>query len=417
MELKSEKLKPILTQFLSNCNYYTLFAIKNIYESNSQDIERDSLLKVREYIKDLLLQIEQNIKSTSCEDLDAFMEMKKIYQAGLEFLTDLEKLNKLFKKKEIDTNYVEIFSSLYRLLAERLDEENEQMIKCQFFRIKNSLNENITLETVIKEIIQSPLDIKKNEDTCKKILNKFNIEYNPSKLSGIIKEIIDDIELDDFENNLGINNAAYSLPDYTTLNGYEFEEFLKELFTALDYIVVKTPLSNDKGADLVISKDGVLTVVQAKKYSAKVSNKAIQEVVAAKAVYNCEKALVVATNEFTKSAVELAMSNKVELWDKHKLDETLDSINNVARQNYSNLQNGIIENDLIDVSCLCCISKFKISVDQVPQRYEKMRITCPVCGISYFMEVPDDLYICSGCNQEFDFIKDLLEHESSCEKL
>jgi HJR/Mrr/RecB family endonuclease len=73
------------------------------------------------------------------------------------------------------------------------------------------------------------------------------------------------------------------------------------------------------------------TVVQAKKYSGSVTNKAIQEIVASKKHYGAEKAMVVTTGMFTKSAIELAKSNKVELWDKNRLNEIISNINKTSR--------------------------------------------------------------------------------------
>ena len=92
----------------------------------------------------------------------------------------------------------------------------------------------------------------------------------------------------------------------------------------MGYSAIKTPKSSDQGADLIISKDGEKTVVQAKRYSGKVSNKAIQEIVASKKYYNVKRALVVTTGEYTKSAFNLAQANDVELWDRTKLDSLLE---------------------------------------------------------------------------------------------
>lgn len=103
------------------------------------------------------------------------------------------------------------------------------------------------------------------------------------------------------------------------MTGYEFEEFLKTLFEKMGHQVEHTKLAGDQGADLVISKFGERTVVQAKRYSNKVPNKAIQEVVAAIAHYKADKGMVVTTSGFTRSAIELARSNNVELIDRNKL--------------------------------------------------------------------------------------------------
>jgi len=97
-------------------------------------------------------------------------------------------------------------------------------------------------------------------------------------------------------------------------NGYEFEEFCFSLYTELGYFVEHTKLSNDQGADLVIEKEGIRSVVQAKFYSTPVGNKAVQEVVASKAYYeNAPHAIVITNNIFTPSAKKLAEANSVQL--------------------------------------------------------------------------------------------------------
>ena len=105
------------------------------------------------------------------------------------------------------------------------------------------------------------------------------------------------------------------------ISGYQFEDDLCQLFRKLGFSVEKTPLSGDQGADLIVEKKGSRTVVQAKRYSGKVTNKAVQEIFAAKTFYNADRAIVVTNSVFTKSAIELAISSGVELWDGGKLEE------------------------------------------------------------------------------------------------
>lgn len=107
------------------------------------------------------------------------------------------------------------------------------------------------------------------------------------------------------------------------LSGLEFEQILGVLFRQMGYKTEVTKASGDQGADLIVEKDLEKTVIQAKCYSTAVSNTAIQEVVAAKAHYNCSKAIVITNNYFTKSAIELAQSNGVELWDREDLKRNL----------------------------------------------------------------------------------------------
>ncbi|MCR4991369.1 MAG: restriction endonuclease [Lachnospiraceae bacterium] len=103
------------------------------------------------------------------------------------------------------------------------------------------------------------------------------------------------------------------------MTGEEFEEYLKARFERQGYKVELTPGSNDYGADLILTKNGEITVVQAKRYQANVGNKAVQEIVAAQAYYGAVKAMVVTNSYFTNPAIKLAEANDVELWDRDRL--------------------------------------------------------------------------------------------------
>jgi restriction system protein len=103
------------------------------------------------------------------------------------------------------------------------------------------------------------------------------------------------------------------------MDGATFERFLGTLFRELGYGVELTPHRGDCGADLVLTKDGRRTAVQAKRWSKRVGVKAIQEAVASKGYYRCDAALVVANREFTDQARELARANDVELWGRETL--------------------------------------------------------------------------------------------------
>ena len=103
------------------------------------------------------------------------------------------------------------------------------------------------------------------------------------------------------------------------MSGYDFELFLKTLFSIDGFSVKITKRSGDQGADLIMSKGGIKTIVQAKCHKQKIGNKAIQEATAAIRYYKCDKAMVVTNSVFTKSAIDLADANFIELVDKNKL--------------------------------------------------------------------------------------------------
>jgi len=68
---------------------------------------------------------------------------------------------------------------------------------------------------------------------------------------------------------------------------------------------------NDRGVDIIATKDQTTVIVQCKNYSNAVGNSAVQEIVAAKALFDANLAVVVAPNGFTDGARELADANGV----------------------------------------------------------------------------------------------------------
>jgi restriction system protein len=116
------------------------------------------------------------------------------------------------------------------------------------------------------------------------------------------------------------------IDDIDKFGGETFEQYLQILFHKLGYRVERTQFRGDYGGDLVLRKDGVRTVVQAKRYTKSVGVKAVQEAVAAKGYYNCTEAMVVTNSCYTKQAAHLARKNGVVLWDRDMLIRRLHDI-------------------------------------------------------------------------------------------
>ena len=113
--------------------------------------------------------------------------------------------------------------------------------------------------------------------------------------------------------------ARSGIREVDRMTGRQFEEYLKALLRSLGYRVKLTRPSGDYGADLVVEKDGIKTVVQAKRHRKKVGIRAIQEAVAAVGYYKADNAMVITNSFFTKSARQLAEKNGVQLWDRNTL--------------------------------------------------------------------------------------------------
>ncbi|NEQ64298.1 MAG: restriction endonuclease [Symploca sp. SIO2D2] len=110
------------------------------------------------------------------------------------------------------------------------------------------------------------------------------------------------------------------------MTGREFEEFLAKIFKRLGYQVMLTKASADYGADLLIQKEGIKAVVQAKRKQGSVGIDAVQQVVAAIAYYHANLGMVITNSKFTENAKNLAASNQIELWDREDLKNVFNKV-------------------------------------------------------------------------------------------
>ena len=120
-----------------------------------------------------------------------------------------------------------------------------------------------------------------------------------------------------------IKRYKWSLFRVDRMKGHDFERLMKEVYSLLGYKVEETKKSGDQGIDLIIKKHFKKIGVQLKRYSKPVGNSAVQEAVAGKKYYKLDKVLVLTNRSFTKSAIELAKANKVELLGREDLKKLL----------------------------------------------------------------------------------------------
>jgi HJR/Mrr/RecB family endonuclease len=107
--------------------------------------------------------------------------------------------------------------------------------------------------------------------------------------------------------------AALLNRNWRAMRDTEFEEYLVEVFCSLGAAARRTGKSGDQGVDLVVEIGDRCVAVQAKGYHHSVSNNAVQEAVTGKTHYQCCSAAVITNSYFTKSAIELALSNNCAL--------------------------------------------------------------------------------------------------------
>ncbi|MFC0473160.1 restriction endonuclease [Halalkalibacter kiskunsagensis] len=120
--------------------------------------------------------------------------------------------------------------------------------------------------------------------------------------------------------------AKITMVDIDQMSGHEFEDYLYVLFVALGYEeTFLTKKSRDFGADLIFRDcSDSETVVQAKRLSEKVGLDAVQEIYAAKAYYQADKAVIVtSTNQVSDPCRKLAAATQVSIVTRDDLKEVI----------------------------------------------------------------------------------------------
>lgn len=113
--------------------------------------------------------------------------------------------------------------------------------------------------------------------------------------------------------------AGSSLRRIDRMTGEEFEAYLGLLYDRKGYKVRYTPGSTDYGADLLLKKKGVRTVVQAKRYKNPVGEASVQQALSGKGYYGADQCVVITNSYFTPAAEALAERTGVTLIDRELL--------------------------------------------------------------------------------------------------
>lgn len=319
--------------------------------SLAEKLERDDISLFTSDIKEKLKEIEGDVWKNQ-EELSL---IKNVLESILLIAEELPKLEQLLEQKGIILDYSDLVdllkikhAEMSKIITNPVKENFYNSLKemsLVFFKECNlkETKEDITAAFIASVTLgkeKSPTNmatlLNLSPNLVAEFLNRLLRERGiieqdlpQNEIDDLIDKKTKDVEIDFFEAELksGIKSEMAIPSNIDTFSGTDFESFLEKLFINLSYSVIKTPLTGDQGADLVVEKSGERIIVQAKRYSGAVSNKAIQEAVAAINYYKCSRAIVVTTSSFTKSALKLAFSNKVELWDGRKLKEVVNEIN------------------------------------------------------------------------------------------
>lgn len=209
----------------------------------------------------------------------------------------------------------------------------------QLFKDDLDLDKVTTLENIIEKYIKSKrVEASEIETELKFIvylyyctdLLKSGCYINACyEYVGLKQEIANRIKEADYIEKLTSPQAPISeespatITDVDMMSGDEFEHFLAALFKKLGYKAETTKQSGDQGIDVIAQKGSQKIGIQAKRYAGNVGNDAVQEAIAGKAFYKLDKVMVITNASFTQSAINLAQSADVILWDREILKDKL----------------------------------------------------------------------------------------------
>lgn len=203
---------------------------------------------------------------------------------------------------------------------------------------QNVLNDHDLLTRIVEFVIHE------STFSQKKLQNQFDLDF--ITLSTYL-DTLRTLQLINYKNErinkhfdlsdifLKIENACTFHKDLITRkrfeslkNHTEFEDFIIDLVTKLDYeIIKKVPQVNNQSVDFIATKDKVKFAFQCKFHNAPINNGTIKEIIYGVKFFDSHVGVVVTNNSFRKPARELADSNNIVLWDGDDLVGLINSIN------------------------------------------------------------------------------------------
>jgi restriction endonuclease Mrr len=297
------------------------FEVSGELESDKEALLQD--IEDRKPIEDIEKEFEllkENRSNQFNEKIDNFID-----KYGKGNPDQIEKLTKLINREEnLDLDYQRVKEMIQSSYRERQRQE---------FNSKLSSYETESYEDTLEAFVEEFGAGK--EQTLEFLKDYTGREKVKADVEDKFEEIRNERELERFKEELNSSEGAKSLldelednhidwKDIQRMDGLDFEVVVANLFNAKGYDARVTNGSGDQGADVVAEKDFEKIVIQAKRYKGKVSNSAVQEVVASMKHYNADRGLVITNSEFTSSARELASSNDKQLWNGRKLKEQIE---------------------------------------------------------------------------------------------
>lgn len=322
-----ERVDSAISQLSLEVTLNTLLkSFVNIHYKNIKNkYDEYKCLEYKRYIFHVLLLVNEIKYSPVNRFGEEFILFSKVISTKYEFSSKLEcqfvtwKLILNTYKSEAMHIFRKKYNNLFTSSNLSLDEYMTEYIRISDSYISTDDEEVYCFINFLREKNLLRTDVNYSDQM--EYINKWIIQMEEMKL--IVEyesKLINGSEISDF---------TVQIESIDKMSGTEFETFIYNLLIKLGYSASVTKATGDQGIDIIARKNGYSFGIQAKCYSSSVSNSAIQEVVAGLSYYELDVGLVVTNNYFTKSAMDLAKSNNVLLWDRDVLISRMNEVSSM----------------------------------------------------------------------------------------
>lgn len=126
--------------------------------------------------------------------------------------------------------------------------------------------------------------------------------------------------------------------DFTTMDGYEFEDYISNLFRGLGFEVEATNYSNDGGVDLVATYNQPIFagkyIIQCKNWTSSVGQPEVRDLYGVVMDQRANKGILITPSDFTQQAYDFAKGKNIELINGKILNTIIE--NNISEINIKN---------------------------------------------------------------------------------
>lgn len=283
---------------------------KKIEEYNNKILEEEKATLLKNKLKN----------QRELEEIAKNLRERKLFAFGLS-QHEINKVNSFYDRKLYDKN---IILDKYGFSDINF---NSGMIKDEFV-LELYLDKNKYLYCFNPLDEQDKYTIDSSEMS---LLNRLGMVSQSTLYPNLVK--VRDIRIESNLNLIGLSKEINIIYpnfniDKSIKNGFEFEQFVSELLLLNEFYNVEvTSSSGDQGVDIVAeTSDGVRYGFQTKFYTSSVGNDAVQQIIAGKKFYNLDVGVVLTNSTFTSSAITLAETDRILLWDKDKLHQLMKAL-------------------------------------------------------------------------------------------